>query len=49
VVFLVGVPFTAVAFGLSWLLKEVPLRDRAHMSVDGEGVATMEEPAAAHL
>jgi EmrB/QacA subfamily drug resistance transporter len=42
VVFLVGVPFTAVAFGLAWLLKEVPLRDRAHMSIDGEGVATME-------
>jgi len=54
VVFLVGVPFTIVAFGLAWLLKELPLRDRAHMSVDGEGVATAtvrppEERAVPHL
>jgi EmrB/QacA subfamily drug resistance transporter len=49
VVFLVGVPFAAVAFGLTWLLKEVPLRDRAFVSVDGEGEATPREPAAAHF
>jgi EmrB/QacA subfamily drug resistance transporter len=49
VVFLFGVPFTVVAFGLSWLLQEVPLRDHAHMSVDGDGIATMGESTLAHL
>ncbi len=30
-VFLVGVPFAVVAFGLAWLLREVPLRTSAHL------------------
>ncbi|HXQ18995.1 MAG TPA: MDR family MFS transporter [Acidimicrobiales bacterium] len=48
-VFLVGVPFTLLAFGLSWLLKEVPLRDQAYMNVDREGVARMDHSPVAHL
>ncbi len=31
-VFLIGVPFAVAAFALSWLLKEVPLRDHAFVS-----------------
>jgi MFS family permease len=35
-VFLFGVPFMVVAFGLTWLLKEVPLRNRAFTSTETE-------------
>lgn len=31
-VFLISVPFAAVGFALTWLLKEAPLRDRAFVS-----------------
>ncbi|MGH9029594.1 MAG: MFS transporter, partial [Acidimicrobiales bacterium] len=31
-VFLLGVPFCAVAFALTWLLKEVPLREHAFVT-----------------
>jgi len=31
-VFLIGVPFALVAFALTWLLKEVPLRDQAFVT-----------------
>jgi EmrB/QacA subfamily drug resistance transporter len=34
-VFQVGVPVAALAFALSWLLKEVPLRDKAFVTVGG--------------
>jgi EmrB/QacA subfamily drug resistance transporter len=33
-VFLVGAALTAVAFGLSWLLKEVPLRGTTHATAE---------------
>jgi EmrB/QacA subfamily drug resistance transporter len=33
-VFMYAVPFMAVAFLLTWLLKEVPLRDKAHGAAD---------------
>jgi len=37
-VFLVAVPIGLLAFALSWLLKEVPLREHAHISpIDIEG------------
>ncbi len=53
--FLVGVPFAAVAFLLCWLIPELPLRDRAFLSVGAaEAVDASlisdepsEEPAAA--
>ena len=35
IVFLIGVPFAVAAFLLSWLLKEVPLRDSAHVPRGG--------------
>ena len=35
--FLVALPFVAVAFGLAWLLDEVPLRDDVHAHVVVEG------------
>jgi hypothetical protein len=50
--FLVGVPFAIVAFVLCWLIPEVPLRDRAFVSVglEGEGLTSAapipDEPAA---
>jgi EmrB/QacA subfamily drug resistance transporter len=37
-VFLIGVPFCAVAFALTWLLEEVPLRE--HAFVTGTGRST---------
>ncbi len=39
VVFLVGVPFAVMAFVLSLFLKEVPLRDHAHLPANGEAPA----------
>jgi hypothetical protein len=35
-VFLFGVPFMVLAFALTWLLKEVPLRNRAFTSTEVE-------------
>lgn len=32
-VFIVAVPLAVVAFGLSWLMKEIPLRSQAHTSL----------------
>jgi hypothetical protein len=32
-VFLIGVPFAVVAFVLSWFIPEIPLRDKAFVSV----------------
>src|ERR1700728_2330659 len=32
-VFLIGVPFAAIAFVICWAIPEVPLRDRASLSV----------------
>jgi EmrB/QacA subfamily drug resistance transporter len=51
--FLVGVPFAIVAFVLCWLIPEVPLRDRAFVSVglEGEGLtaaAPIPDEAAAY-
>jgi EmrB/QacA subfamily drug resistance transporter len=43
-VFLVGVPFLIVAFALTWLLKEVPLRNQAFMAVKTERAETLVEP-----
>jgi EmrB/QacA subfamily drug resistance transporter len=37
-VFLFGVPFMVVAFGLTWLLKEVPLRNRTFTPTETESV-----------
>ena len=42
-VFLAAVPFTVLAFALSWLIKEIPLRKTAHTSIgpkDGDGSQT---------
>lgn len=33
-VFLFAIPFAIVAFALSWLMKEIPLRTRAHVSTE---------------
>ncbi|MHB1487503.1 MAG: MDR family MFS transporter [Acidimicrobiales bacterium] len=33
-VFLIGVPVAVVAFGITWLLQEVPLRDKAYLADD---------------
>ena len=35
-VFLFGVPFMVLAFGLTWLLKEVPLRNQAFTKTETE-------------
>ena len=43
-VFLIGAPVALLGFGLSWLLKEVPLRDHAFVRTDG--AATADEPVA---
>ncbi len=45
-VFLVGVPVGLLAFALTWLLKEVPLREDSYVSEDGRAVV---EPSAARL
>jgi hypothetical protein len=37
-VFLFGVPFMVLAFALTWLLKEVPLRTQAFTTTDTESV-----------
>jgi EmrB/QacA subfamily drug resistance transporter len=34
-VFIVAVPFAIVAFALSWLMKEIPLRTTAHLTTEG--------------
>jgi EmrB/QacA subfamily drug resistance transporter len=50
VVFLFGVPLMVVAFFITWLLKEVPLRETAHLTVpvDEAGVEAAEsEPVGA--
>ena len=50
VVFLFGVPFLLVAFFITWLLKETPLRETAHLTVpvDEAGVEAAEsEPVGA--
>jgi EmrB/QacA subfamily drug resistance transporter len=44
VVFLFGVPFTIVGFALTWLLKEIPLRDSAFVDLEGSA-----ETPTAHL
>ena len=31
-VFLFAIPFAVVAFALSWLMKEIPLRTQAHVT-----------------
>jgi hypothetical protein len=36
VVFLFGVPLMVIAFFITWLLKEVPLRETAHLTVPVE-------------
>ncbi|MGH9018527.1 MAG: MFS transporter, partial [Acidimicrobiales bacterium] len=38
-VFLFGVPFMAAAFGLAWLMKEVPLRTQPPLSLEASGPA----------
>ena len=35
-VFLLAVPFIIVAFGLTWLLREVPLRENTHVHFDAD-------------
>ncbi|MHB8379887.1 MAG: MDR family MFS transporter [Acidimicrobiales bacterium] len=39
-VFIVAVPFAVVAFILSWFMKEIPLRQSAHVSASGAAEAT---------
>ena len=39
-VFIVAIPFAVVAFSLSWLMKEIPLRTRAHVSATSEAPVT---------
>ena len=45
-VFLVAVPISAVAFGLSWLLKEVPLRQTSTAPDPAQSLAPTAAPAA---
>jgi EmrB/QacA subfamily drug resistance transporter len=45
-VFLVAVPIAAVAFGLTWLLKEVPLRQTARTPNPAQTLAPTAVPAA---
>jgi EmrB/QacA subfamily drug resistance transporter len=45
-VFLVAVPIAAVAFGLTWLLKEVPLRQTARTPNPADTLAPTAVPAA---
>ena len=45
-VFLVAVPISAVAFGLSWLLKEVPLRKTSTATNPAQSLAPTAAPAA---
>ena len=33
-VFLFAIPFAVIAFGLSWLMKEIPLRTQAHVTTE---------------
>jgi EmrB/QacA subfamily drug resistance transporter len=35
-VFLIGAPIALLAFALTWLLKDLPLRDRAYLAADDE-------------
>ncbi len=44
-VFLVGVPVVVIGFALTWLLKEVPLRDQPFVSGEGEQLAVVDSPA----
>ncbi len=46
IVFLVAVPFTVLAFLLSWIMKEIPLRTTARVSAPGADAAAPSEPAA---
>ncbi len=39
VVFLIGAPVALLAFALTWLLKELPLRDRAYIAAGDEAPA----------
>jgi EmrB/QacA subfamily drug resistance transporter len=39
VVFLIGAPVALLAFALTWLLKELPLRDRAYLAAGDEAPA----------
>ena len=41
--FMVAIPFAIVAFALSWLMKEIPLRTRAHVT---EGISSPRAVAA---
>ncbi|MFN2557385.1 MAG: hypothetical protein ABR592_11070 [Nitriliruptorales bacterium] len=43
--FRLAVPLAALAFVLSWLLEEIPLRTAAHVAV-GDGVADAQGAAA---
>jgi len=44
-VFVVAVPFAVVAFVVSWFLKEIPLRQKAHVSpTDGDSVLAFDAP-----
>ncbi len=45
-VFLVAVPISAVAFALTWLLQEVPLRQTSHAPDPGQSLAPTAAPAA---
>jgi EmrB/QacA subfamily drug resistance transporter len=48
VVFLFGIPFVILAFFITWLLNETPLRETAHLTVDELGVEAAEgEPVGA--
>jgi EmrB/QacA subfamily drug resistance transporter len=42
VVFLIGAPVALLAFALTWLLKELPLRDRAYLAAGREAPAGAE-------
>ena len=42
VVFLIGAPVALLAFALTWLLKELPLRDRAYLAAGSEAPAGAE-------
>jgi len=43
-VFLIGVPFAVAAFALTWLLEEVPLRDKAFVETEVPAEASPDAP-----
>jgi hypothetical protein len=44
-VFIVAIPFAVFAFAIAWLMKEIPLRNKAHISTeDGVPIGALDAP-----